>query len=104
MCTYEEADQELVKAGGIPSYIPAGQSLRVLKLTPEDPGCPCGGTHVQHVGDIEQLIVTKITKKGKAIRVAYEVRPNYRAGDSLAVTAPSKALEAPAKGATPQGG
>ena len=46
MCTYDEANAELAKAGGVPEYIPAGSSLRVLKLTPEDPGCPCGGTHV----------------------------------------------------------
>jgi alanyl-tRNA synthetase len=52
MCTYEEADRELAKAGGVPSYIPAGSSLRVLKLTADDAGCPCGGTHVEHVSDI----------------------------------------------------
>ena len=46
MCTYEEAQEELKNAGGVPDYIPAGQELRVLKLTSDDPGCPCGGTHV----------------------------------------------------------
>lgn len=53
MCTYDEAQQELCNSGGVPPYIPAGQSLRVLKLTPDDAGCPCGGTHVQHVSDIQ---------------------------------------------------
>lgn len=52
---------------------------------------------MQHVGDIEQLTVTKITKKGKAIRVAYEVKPNFRAGAS-SESAPAKAsTEAQAK-------
>ena len=60
MCTYEEADQELKKAGGVPAYVPVGKSLRVLKLVDEDHGCPCGGTHVQHVKDIVELTVTKI--------------------------------------------
>ena len=46
MCTYEEAQQELVNAGGVPPYIEAGAMLRVLKLTADDAGCPCGGTHV----------------------------------------------------------
>lgn len=60
MCTYDEAQQELVNAGGVPPYIPAGQSLRVLKLTTDDAGCPCGGTHVEHVKDIQKINVTKI--------------------------------------------
>ena len=55
MCTYEEANTELAGAGGVPSYIPEGQSLRVLKLTDEDLGCPCGGTHVEHVKDILEV-------------------------------------------------
>ena len=46
MCTYEEANNQLSKAGGVPPYIPVGSDLRVLKLTADDAGCPCGGTHV----------------------------------------------------------
>jgi hypothetical protein len=46
ICSYDEANQHLAKAGGVPPYIPAGSDLRVLKLTEEDAGCPCGGTHV----------------------------------------------------------
>lgn len=49
ICTYDEANEELKLAGGIPSYIPVGQDVRVLKLTPEDLGCPCGGTHVHNI-------------------------------------------------------
>mmetsp|Transcript_107351 Transcript_107351/g.148427 ORF Transcript_107351/g.148427 Transcript_107351/m.148427 type:complete len:191 (-) Transcript_107351:812-1384(-) len=68
---YEEGDKELVKAGGAPSYIPKDQEFRVLKLNQEDWGCPCGGTHVEHVHDIQSVNVTKIQKKGKSIRVSY---------------------------------
>jgi Ser-tRNA(Ala) deacylase AlaX len=69
---YEEAGKVL--HGGVPSYIPQGQDLRVVKLTPEDEGCPCGGTHVKNVVDIVGIEVTKIVKKGKNTRVSYIVK------------------------------
>ena len=101
MCTYEEADRELAKAGGIPSYIAAGSSLRVLKLTADDAGCPCGGTHVEHVSDIQKLIVTKILKKGKNVRVSYQLESSTEQNQSKqsapVKTAPAKS--APAKSA-----
>lgn len=54
--------------------MPEGQDLRVVKLTEEDSGCPCGGTHVKHVQDIYEIEVTKIVKKGKNTRVSYIVK------------------------------
>jgi Ser-tRNA(Ala) deacylase AlaX len=60
MCSYDEANQLLEKAGGVPPYIPKGNELRVLKLTSDDAGCPCGGTHVGHVSDIRGIEITKI--------------------------------------------
>ena len=62
ICTYEEAGKIL--EGGVPDYIPKGNDLRVVKLSKEDPGCPCGGTHVKHLDDIKSIEVTKIVKKG----------------------------------------
>jgi Ser-tRNA(Ala) deacylase AlaX len=47
--------------------------VRVLKLTTEDWGCPCGGTHVHHVNDIKEMTITKIVKKGKNVQVKYVV-------------------------------
>ena len=76
MCSYDEANEHLAKAGGVPPYIPEGASLRVLKLVNDDAGCPCGGTHVQHVSDIQSITVTKIQKKGKNLRVSYGITPN----------------------------
>lgn len=73
VATYDEANVLLEKAGGVPEYIPKGQSLRVLKLVESDAGCPCGGTHVSHVKDIVKINVSKIQKKGKNIQVKYEV-------------------------------
>ena len=46
----------------------------MLKLSREDPGCPCGGTHVEHVSEIGALSVTKIGKKGKSVRVYYTLK------------------------------
>lgn len=34
-------------------------------------GCPCGGTHVQKVGEVGALTIAKIAKKGKNLRVSY---------------------------------
>jgi Ser-tRNA(Ala) deacylase AlaX len=48
--------------------------MRVVKLNEEDPGCPCGGTHVKHVHDLIEIEVTKIVKKGKNTRVSYIVK------------------------------
>ena len=73
MCSYDEANLHLEKAGGVPPYIPAGSDLRVLKLTEEVYRCPCGDTHVEHVRDIDSLTILKITKKGKSIQVRYNV-------------------------------
>jgi len=63
MCSYDEAEEELKKAGGVPSYVKAGQEIRVLKMTPEDLGCPCGGTHVHAIEEIGSIAITKIKKK-----------------------------------------
>ena len=65
MCTYEEAQQELANAGGVPPYIPEGSPLRVLKLVADDAGCPCGGTHVARTGEIGMVRIGKVEKKGK---------------------------------------
>mmetsp|Transcript_4066 Transcript_4066/g.3008 ORF Transcript_4066/g.3008 Transcript_4066/m.3008 type:complete len:136 (-) Transcript_4066:39-446(-) len=69
---YEEA-QKLLK-GGVPSYMPEGENLRVVKLMQDDGGCPCGGTHVKHVKDIVEVEIKKINKKGKNTQVGYAVK------------------------------
>lgn len=67
--SYEEAQ----KAFTVPSYLAGESSIRYVKLTPQDNGCPCGGTHVKTVHDIGSVVVTKIQKKGKNLRVSYKV-------------------------------
>ena len=34
---------------------------------------PCGGTHIDHVKDMQKVEVTKIQKKSKNVRVNYQV-------------------------------
>ncbi|KAF9605731.1 hypothetical protein IFM89_018127 [Coptis chinensis] len=50
--SYEDA---LESCGGqLPDYIPKGSSPRILRLG-NNPGCPCGGTHVADISDIKSL-------------------------------------------------
>lgn len=66
---YEEATQHIT----LPEYLPVGRPVRVVKLTQLDPGCPCGGTHVQHVSEIRGVEATKLQKKGKNLRLSYRL-------------------------------
>ena len=67
--TYEEAGKYME----VPSYLPAGKPIRYVKLSSEDKGCPCGGTHVKHLKEIGKVTIDKIQKKGKNLRVSYSV-------------------------------
>lgn len=58
--------------GCLPDYIPQESTPRIVKLG-ENPGCPCGGTHVNDISEILSLKVSQIrTKKGQ-IKVFYNV-------------------------------
>ena len=57
----------------IPNYLPENKPFRWVKLVGNDLGCPCGGTHVKHVKDIRGMKISKITSKGKIVRVSYNV-------------------------------
>jgi Ser-tRNA(Ala) deacylase AlaX len=70
LITYVEAGKIL--KNGVPDYIEKGSDVRIVKLTQEDNGYPCGGTHVKHISDFAKLEITKITKKGKTVRFSYK--------------------------------
>lgn len=57
----------------LPTYLPKNKPFRWVKLLKEDSGCPCGGTHVKHLKDIQKLKINKITNKGKVVRISYNV-------------------------------
>ena len=67
---YEEGRKEF---GSIPDYLPKDKPFRWVKLSKEDLGCPCGGTHVKHIKDIQNFKISKITTKGKLVRFSYNV-------------------------------
>lgn len=67
--TYEEAKAAIE----MPDYLPAGRPVRYVRLAPTDKGSPCGGTHVKHVSEVGPIRITKIQKKGKSLRLSYEV-------------------------------
>jgi Ser-tRNA(Ala) deacylase AlaX len=68
---FEDGKKEF---GTIPSYLPENKPFRWVKLLKEDLGCPCGGTHVKHVKDIQSMKINKITNKGKLVRISYNVK------------------------------
>ncbi|MDD4617177.1 MAG: alanyl-tRNA editing protein [Alphaproteobacteria bacterium] len=37
---------------------------------------PCGGTHVAHLGQIKEIVIKAIKKKGARLRVSYEAEAN----------------------------
>lgn len=68
--SFEEAGKVMKE---VPEYLPKNKPIRYVKLFDKDDGCPCGGTHVKHVKDIGGMKITKIAKKGKNVRVSYQI-------------------------------
>ncbi len=55
----------------VPDYLPEGKPARVVMYG--DFGVPCGGTHVNALGEIGHLTIRKIKQEGDKIRVGYDV-------------------------------
>ncbi|ONK78649.1 uncharacterized protein A4U43_C02F21010 [Asparagus officinalis] len=58
--------------GDLPSYISKSSTPRIVKLG-NNPGCPCGGTHVADIADIKTLKVTQIRTKKGLTKVFYSI-------------------------------
>ncbi|XP_022722458.1 uncharacterized protein LOC111279710 [Durio zibethinus] len=67
---YEEAAE--LCGGSLPDYIPQGSTPRIIKLG-DNPGCPCGGTHVSDISEIISMKVTQIRTKKGTTKVFYTV-------------------------------
>ncbi|KAM0948543.1 putative aminoacyl-tRNA hydrolase [Dioscorea sansibarensis] len=60
--------------GDLPGYIAEGSTPRIVKLG-DNPGCPCGGTHVADIADIGSLKVSQIRTKKGFTKVFYNITP-----------------------------
>ncbi|KAI9196420.1 hypothetical protein LWI28_023773 [Acer negundo] len=67
---YEEASK--LCDGVLPDYIPKGSTPRIVKLG-NNPGCPCGGTHVSVISEIISMKVSQIRTKKAMTKVFYTV-------------------------------
>ncbi|KAG9137100.1 hypothetical protein Leryth_011936 [Lithospermum erythrorhizon] len=66
-------DQACELCGGcLPDYIPKESTPRIVKMG-ENPGCPCGGTHVYDISEIGSVKVSQIRTKKGATKVFYVV-------------------------------
>ncbi|CAD8054192.1 unnamed protein product [Paramecium primaurelia] len=71
---YLNEEQLSQRMGEVPHYFKGAQNVRYVKLCKYDDGCPCGGTHVNHVKELIKVNIVKVQKKGKFIRVSYKVQ------------------------------
>jgi len=68
---YEEAK---TKCGGqLPSFITEDMSPRVVTIVENTPGCPCGGTHVKSVAEIEAFKMVGVRVKKGVTRLSYTI-------------------------------
>ncbi|KAK8684520.1 hypothetical protein V6N13_040544 [Hibiscus sabdariffa] len=67
---YDEAAE--LCGGSLPDYISPGSNPRIIKVG-ENPGCPCGGTHVSDISEIISLKVSQIRTKKGMTKVSYTI-------------------------------
>ncbi|MED6106477.1 hypothetical protein PIB30_005111 [Stylosanthes scabra] len=67
---YDEAAK--LCGGCLPDYVPKESTPRIVRIG-ENPGCPCGGTHVTDISDIIQVKVSQIRSKKGLTKVSYNV-------------------------------
>eukprot|EP00708_Paratrimastix_pyriformis_P005067 GAFH01004040.1.p1 GENE.GAFH01004040.1~~GAFH01004040.1.p1 ORF type:complete len:275 (-),score=8.93 GAFH01004040.1:19-792(-) len=70
--------QSICDAGLFAHGNPYASLPEVRVVTLAGAACPCGGTHVTHVGDLKQVVIEKVKAKGKNIRVSYAL-PTFAA-------------------------
>ena len=57
----------------LPPYIAADAQPRVVTMLPGEPGCPCGGTHVDDVARIGRVTVPEVRVKKGVTRISYRL-------------------------------
>ncbi|KAK1317658.1 hypothetical protein QJS10_CPA05g00449 [Acorus calamus] len=58
--------------GSLPDYISKSSKPRIVKLG-NNPGCPCGGTHVANISDIRALKVSQVRMKKGFTKIFYNI-------------------------------
>ncbi|GAB2222852.1 hypothetical protein Drorol1_Dr00016982 [Drosera rotundifolia] len=67
---YDEACK--MCGGNLPDYISKDSTPRIVKIG-DNPGCPCGGTHVVDISDINGIKVPQIRSKKGMTKVFYNI-------------------------------
>jgi Ser-tRNA(Ala) deacylase AlaX len=56
--------------GELPSYLDKSKPIRVVRIG-DNPGCPCGGTHLKELKDLGHMEISKIRTKAEKVKVSY---------------------------------
>lgn len=59
--------------GHLPSYVDKTKPIRVVSIG-DNPGCPCGGTHLKQLKDLGLLEISKVRTKADKIKVSYVLK------------------------------
>ncbi|CAK8563686.1 unnamed protein product [Lathyrus sativus] len=66
-------DEAAMLCGGIlPDYVSKESTPRIVRIG-DNPGCPCGGTHVLDISDITKVKVSQIRSKKGLTKVYYNI-------------------------------
>ncbi|KAI4357240.1 hypothetical protein L6164_001200 [Bauhinia variegata] len=67
---YDEASK--LCGGCLPDYVPKESTPRIVKIG-DNPGCPCGGTHVSDISEIKHIKVSQIRSKKGMTKIFYNI-------------------------------
>ncbi|KAH3755927.1 alanyl-tRNA synthetase [Pelomyxa schiedti] len=70
---YLSAEEVIARMGTFPEYLSREKPSRFVTLPHQRVGYPCAGTHLQNLGQLNSLTVTKITRKSGETHVSYKV-------------------------------
>jgi Ser-tRNA(Ala) deacylase AlaX len=68
---FPKKDELVLHCRIVPDNIPEEKPVRVVKFG--EFGVPCGGTHVQSLGDLVHVGIRKIKQEGPVVRIGYSV-------------------------------
>ena len=69
--TYDEA--RAACGGELPPFIAPDMTPRIVTIVPDSPGCPCGGTHVARMSEIQAFKMTGVRVKKGVTRLSYAI-------------------------------